>query len=141
MVSKKQNVYTTFKILLYTTCTLGFVLNSFATFKKYFDNSTLVLTSQQRHDRLPVPVIVLCRPQAYKSHDRNITHESYINVTFDPWGIIDSIYAVVPTEQDSVDIGDKFEENGCGWEIQVINSIVRGRCIALHYKEEVFRGV
>ena len=60
-------------------------------------------------------------------------------MTFDPWGIIDSIYAVVPTEQDSVDIGDKFEENG--WEIQVINSIVRGRCIALHYKEEVFRGV
>lgn len=140
---REDKVYNRLKLFLYLACGICFVVNSYSTFKKYFDHSTLILTSNQHYDQLPLPVIVLCRHQAYKVHERNLSTTSYINVSFDPMGIINKDNALKcfnvmsyghDHTTDWISMADMEKE---GWNLELVNTAVRGRCLALHTTKKV----
>ena len=84
--------------------------------------------------------MVLCRHQAYKVQARDLSTASYYNVTFDPTEIVDAIYRPNPTNGRNtikMYLNETDELAKWGWEVKVINSQVRGRCMSLHYKRTV----
>ena len=67
-VIQRANILRLLRAAALLACLTGFVLNSGETFEKYFNGSTLVLSSTEDMQKdLPLPVFVICNYSAFKA--------------------------------------------------------------------------
>ena len=121
------------KIFTAFACIVCFILNSFETFKKFFQGSKLVITSTQEHHDLPLPEIILCQESAFSDMDSEgimrWSKEKYINQTIDPEEI-----GLKNLTLWSGGGEEKLYEN---YTKGYLNTMFNGRCLTINIHQKV----
>ena len=63
----KKNLSRVLKLIIVVLCFIGFVYNSFYTFKQFIGNQTVTSHNIQEHSELYLPSITLCGTSGYKT--------------------------------------------------------------------------
>ena len=117
------------KVFTALACIVCFVLNTFGTFKKFFDGSKLVVTSTQENNELPLPVLLLCQESAFTEMDSEgimrWSKGKYLNRTTDPAEI--SIKKLWSTRVDYL----------VNYTLGTLNTMFSGRCMTITIHQTV----
>ena len=78
-----DKIYSFLKFLIYVFCCVSFILNSYAIFKEYWSNPTIVSTKVEKSsDRLlDIPSILICNESAFKQSNVTPDFLGYKNNT------------------------------------------------------------
>ena len=130
-MAKKAEIYKMVKISTYILCLGGFIINSFETFQKYIQKTTLVLSSTQEATELPLPAFVFCNGSSYQQFTNVSIYrkEEYLKQTRDPTTYLERIYFYG---------SDQNLDNNLYSETALLSSLF-GRCLAVQLRKKVFQ--
>ena len=128
------------KFVIVVLCLIGFVYNSFYTFKQFIGNQTVTSHNIQENSELYLPSITLCGTSGYKTIvDRyaDLEIENYNNNTVK---LTDLLIEVGDNDNGTLiarpHVNTLFDELG-RWKILTTYSAYRGRCYTIEYRRKV----
>ena len=136
----KKNLSRVLKLIIVVLCFIGFVYNSFYTFKQFIGNQTVTSHNIQEHSELYLPSITLCGTSGYKTmveRYADLEIENYNNNTVK---LTDLLIEVGDNDNGTLTarplVNTLFDELG-RWKILTTYSAYRGRCYTIEYRKKV----
>ena len=136
----KKNLSRALKFIIVVLCFIGFVYNSFYTFKQFIGNQTVTSHNIQENSELYLPSITLCGISGYKTvvdKYADLEIEKYNNNTVK---LTDLLIEVGDNDNGTLIarplMNTMFDDSG-RWKILTTYSAYRGRCYTIEYRKKV----